>query len=663
MLVVWFFKCVFHFVLSFRSLSRDCFLFFLFNEKHFYLGVHIEQVLFSGTTLSSNSSQILSHQPRQRNIYSTFKHGKAAKTPIGGLQAVRRDFKNNHETKQQITVARQRQEGGGTYEKIQAMFLRVRQDSIKELPRRPFCRNFAGPNELRMGCLRGWCCLMFDCFFFLTNCFFSHLFSRPATTHSFLSFVCIVSCVVDPINTLFPSFATNHGNQHTSVSSFSRDLIKSLVDQQVSTPEEAMHIATELLHSKLIFPTAKTDDSSGARTFSRKHYYSISEDIAITATKNQRAMIKVRSQLRNLEEMLLEMKEGFSEVDTTRSADMVAINNYVKAQAKYNRALLWALAGMVVGMTSPRANVVDLDVFGLKQYTSVGIGEWIPSIGWGITTILILMFVHWMTKSHKKELSVLSRKLGVGAISKLAMASKRGSIHGEQLQQDMKDINDEQFMKLAMELHTKLQKQMEAASIDVTTGCLTNTSIVPLFYEYPGKEGDETDCWTESPGEMFKVRGPNYLQDGVKIKSRDCAFKLLHVEFFAVDEGVKVENIAGRSDSFAGKLRKEAVEQGKEPPFLLVICFNFPGYAFAGYFQRRRDEKMKDPAFDSLFQKFIENGDDFRDERFKILPGIPPGGANFLVRKTVGNKVSCVWHAETCVWPSNNNNKNLVLTD
>ena len=197
MLVVWFFKCVFHFVLSFRSLSRDCFLFFLFNEKHFYLGVHIEQVLFfSGTTLSSNSSQILSHQPRQRNIYSTFKHGKAAKTPIGGLQAVRRDFKNNHETKQQITVARQRQEGGGTYEKIQATFLRVRQDSKNELLRRPFCRNFAGPIELRMGCLRGWCCLMFDWFFLLTNCFFSHLFSRPATTHSFLSFCvyCFLCC-------------------------------------------------------------------------------------------------------------------------------------------------------------------------------------------------------------------------------------------------------------------------------------------------------------------------------------------------------------------------------------------------------------------------------------------------------------------------------------
>jgi len=169
MLVVWFFKCVFHFVLSFRSLSRDCFLFFLFNEKTLlFRGPHRTSPVLRHNTQQLQSNPIPSTTSRQRNIYSTFKHGKAAKTPIGGIQAVRRDFKNNHETKQQITVARQRQEGGGTYEKIQAMFLRVRQDScsIKELPRRPFCRNFAGPIELRMGCLRGWCCLMFDWFFF-----------------------------------------------------------------------------------------------------------------------------------------------------------------------------------------------------------------------------------------------------------------------------------------------------------------------------------------------------------------------------------------------------------------------------------------------------------------------------------------------------------------
>ena len=417
-----------------------------------------------------------------------------------------------------------------------------------------------------------------------------------------------------------------------------KDLIKSLVDQnQVSSSDEAVHIATELLHSKLIFPTAKaSDDSNGLLSFSKKQYYSISEDIAITATKNQRAMIKVRSQLRNLEEMILEMKESFSEVDTTRSADMVAINNYVKSQAKYNRTLLWVIAGMISSLTCPKMNIVNLDVMGLEKYTNQAIGEWIPWLGWCIMTIIVLLFVKWMTKHHKAELSILSRKLGVGAISKLASVSQRASM--DKAQGSKKGEGANGAMKLALDVHQELVKQMAKADIDSSTGCLTNTSIAPLYTKFPGKLTDEADCWSESPGDAFKVRGPNYLQDGVKIKSRDCAFKLLHVEFFAVDEGVKVENIAGKKESFAGHVRKKAQEEGKEPPFLLVICFNFPGYAFACYFQRRV-EKVKDSSFDHLFKKFVENGDDFRDERFKILPGIPPGGANFLVRKTVGNKV------------------------
>ena len=402
----------------------------------------------------------------------------------------------------------------------------------------------------------------------------------------------------------------------------------------MTNSEEAIHIATELLHSKLIFPTAKTDDTRGVSEFSKKQYYSISEDIAITATKNQRAMIKIRSQLRNLEEMLMEMKEGFSEVDTTRAADMVAINNYVKAQSKYNRALLWVIGVGIVGLSSPLAKIVNLDVVGFGHYTkeflssSEWLGQW---IGWSLVVFLVFMFVRWMTKSHAKQLSSLSRALGVGAAPKMSIRSSMDQQSGSSaLTRDSDEAQGS--MKLAMDLHKKLAKAK--GSDQIVDGA-------PMYTEFPGALTDEADCWSESPGDVFKVRGPNYIKDGIKIQSRLCAFKLLHVEFFAVDEGVKVENIAGRSDSFGGKLRKEATDQGKEPPFLFVVCFNFPGYAFACYFQRRVNEKNKDPAFDGLFKKFVENGDDFRDERFKILPGIPPGGANFLVRKTVGNKVCC----------------------
>ena len=120
-------------------------------------------------------------------------------------------------------------------------------------------------------------------------------------------------------------------------------------------------------------------------------------------------------------------------------------------------------------------------------------------------------------------------------------------------------------------------------------------------------------------------------------------FFFFYLSFLFVFLLVSIEN------SFAGKLRKEAELQGKEPPFLFVVCFNFPGFAFACYFQRRSD-KTKDPSFDNLWNKFVNQGDDFRDERFKILPGIPPGGANWVVRKTVGSKPAICGRAVEQQW-------------
>ena len=318
----------------------------------------------------------------------------------------------------------------------------------------------------------------------------------------------------------------------------SRDLIRSLIDQQqVTNADEAIHIATELLHSKLIFPTAKTDDSSAILTFSKKQYYSISEDIAITATKNQRAMIKIKSQLRNLEELLIEMKEGFSEVDTTRAADMVAINNYVKSQSKYNRTLLYVLATTIISLTIPKLNLINLDLFHLQSYTDPSIGEYIPYTGWFLVICVTFMFCSWYTKNHSKQISMLSRALGVGAAPKMSLTSS--SMHTRSKSTFNSETVEGQKLKLAMDLHKKMVKSIgNSDANDMTT--------VPMYHEFPGKLTDEADCWSESPGNIFKVRGPNYIKDGLKIHSRACAFKLLHVEFFAVDEGVLVENIAGK---------------------------------------------------------------------------------------------------------------------
>lgn len=43
-----------------------------------------------------------------------------------------------------------------------------------------------------------------------------------------------------------------------------------------------------------------------------------------------------------------------------------------------------------------------------------------------------------------------------------------------------------------------------------------------------------------------------------------------------------------------------------------------------------------DEVFERMLKNFIEGNDEYRNKRFKIIPGIPNGG--FVVRNTVGNK-------------------------
>ena len=70
------------------------------------------------------------------------------------------------------------------------------------------------------------------------------------------------------------------------------------------------------------------------------------------------------------------------------------------------------------------------------------------------------------------------------------------------------------------------------------------------------------------------------------------------------------------------------------PPWMFVICFQIPGYALALYFEERENANLS-PSMQNLWKQFKESGnDDFRNDRFKILPNVPDG-ANWLVRRAV----------------------------
>jgi len=75
---------------------------------------------------------------------------------------------------------------------------------------------------------------------------------------------------------------------------------------------------------------------------------------------------------------------------------------------------------------------------------------------------------------------------------------------------------------------------------------------------------------------------------------------------------------------------------GSERPFLFITNFVMPGVGnWVTYFARRRGEEI-DPVFEEMLEEFIEGDDDFRNARFKIIPGIPEG--SYMVKMAVGNK-------------------------
>lgn len=406
----------------------------------------------------------------------------------------------------------------------------------------------------------------------------------------------------------------------------SRDLIKSLVSQgQAADKQEAIQIAAELLASKLIFPTTKESlniGEGGKVKFSKKIYYSISEEIVIVANRTQRTLSRVKLQLRNLEGLLMDVKNDASEGDASMEAYMRAITLYLKDSNKQSNFMIAVTFGGIIISVLPIWSGSTDSVSSLKSLQII------------LFALLLCIAAKMNHSAQRRSLSILSEALGVGAPKKIVAVRKPEYLSVSNASADEANEEDSDTVK-SLKVTERLAHRM-SIHVDSTSG-------PPIFRQFAGDIEEEGNCWSEPPGELFKVRGENYLKDGLKISSKPCAFKLMCVEFFGVEEGTTVEHISRRPDTFAWRLRKEHRDAGLDIPFLFVVMFNFPGYAFACYFQRRPDEQP-DPAFDGLFEQFRNKGDEFRNDRFKILPGIPPGYGNFMVRKTVGNKVGCRTH-------------------
>lgn len=171
------------------------------------------------------------------------------------------------------------------------------------------------------------------------------------------------------------------------------------------------------------------------------------------------------------------------------------------------------------------------------------------------------------------------------------------------------------------------------------------TEKFPYIGKYPAPL--TTEMWAEPDPNSFIVRGPNYLEDRVKINAGNSIGQLVAMDVVAVDAPILTGMGTHPTERIQLGLQreKEMKEKGLKcdtPSFMFVINIVVPAaqcYHMVFYYavddMSTIDGTNGTPS-SKLCQQFIFGEDDeFRDQTFKLIPRIVEG--NFLVRKAVGS--------------------------
>ena len=133
----------------------------------------------------------------------------------------------------------------------------------------------------------------------------------------------------------------------------------------------------------------------------------------------------------------------------------------------------------------------------------------------------------------------------------------------------------------------------------------------------------------------FNVRGPTYLTSREKIPAQPSCMELVMGEWLPNDPPIR--NIATHPDHF---IQREHV-CGSRKPFLFVVNMMVPSIGNAVFTFRRRPDVDPDPVFERMLEQFMNaSSDDYRNQRLKIIPGVPEG--SWVAKRAVGNKPALI---------------------
>lgn len=219
---------------------------------------------------------------------------------------------------------------------------------------------------------------------------------------------------------------------------------------------------------------------------------------------------------------------------------------------------------------------------------------------------------------------------------------------GGEVMQSRTRVDSETLMRMSLGNDKPAERSLSRnCSIFTYSSDLKESSGKSPIQKFPkGAEiGSILNCWSEPVAHEFKVRGPNYLKDRIKIPSGPFLFPARGVDIFLSD--CCPEHIARYKAILGGKLREKAtfVINYRLPWGNCVTYSEIPS-KFLPFLRYCYDKSLPLPSVDGLTNaevcacRYLMADDKGKDQILKIVPKVVKGP--WIVKKTCDGKPAIV---------------------